>query len=129
MDIAMIATDSLVCGASALYLWSAAVFIKMSKSNLEHHKDSSVVLEHYTDHLHACMIGLIGGVLSFSFSVIHFLAQNIFELGEAALDQIEYGMDFGIIMVLVSGIMFMLHMAREETPGHPYYIQEYGIDK
>jgi len=126
MDIAMIAMDSVICAASATYLLEAIHFVQAAKVNIDNHKMDGVRREHFTDHLWACSIGVLGGVVSFAFSLIHFIAQNILHLCEDMISQIEYGTDTGMALVLLSGVLFMLHMRREETPGHPFYVQEYG---
>ena len=36
-------------------------------------------------------------------------------------------MDGSLIVLLLSGILFMRHMILEETPGHPYFVKEYSI--
>jgi len=122
----MIAVDTFVCVASSLYLYNAIAFVRAARRNVEQHKTNTITQEHFTDHLYACVVGLLGGSLSFVFSILHFLAQNIFTSEESILSNIEYGSDLGIVFVFVSGVMFMAHMTREETPGHPYFVQEYG---
>jgi len=126
MDIAMIITDSMVSAASALYLRKSFTFIKAAKGNADRHKSNLVMQDHFTDHLYACLVGLFGGIIGFSFSIIHFIAQNILSRPVSILAQIEYGQDTGVVLILFSGIMFMHHMTHEETEGHPFYIHEYG---
>jgi len=118
--------DSTVCALSGAYLAKAFDFIIKANKNKKMHCSNPINREHFTEHLVSCATGLVGGVLSFGFSLIHFFAQNVFNLSENVLSQIEYGTDAGIIMVLVSGMMFMDHMTREETRGHPFFAKEYG---
>jgi hypothetical protein len=107
-------------------MMKAFAFINQAKTNYIEHSSNSVIKEHFTEHLVGCSVGILGGVISFGFSIIHFLAQNIYGASLAMIKQIEYGTDIGGILILASGILFLEHMTREETKGHPYYIQEYG---
>jgi len=124
----MMVMDSIVCGLAATYLMSTIHFIRTARGNVGAHPDDAIAQQHFTDHLNASMIGLFGGTLAFGFSILYFFAQNVFPTPPNIVDQIEIGKSLGIISVLGSGVSFMMHMMKEETPSHPYYIREYGVD-
>jgi len=126
MNIVMMATDAMVCGMSFSYLYSAGKFVKAAKRNMKEHRKNRINEEHFTDHFWASLVGIFGGCLVFAFSILHFIGQNIYIIANSILEKIEYGENIGFVCVLFSGVMFMYHMKAEETPGHPFYIQEYG---
>jgi len=121
----MMLLDSTVCGLSAVYLISAMRFIKVARRNIDKRQCDMITSQHFSDHLTASFIGLVGGTVGFGFSVLHFFSQNIFNTPMTVVDLIEIGESIGVMLILVSGILFMLHMTSEETPGNPYYVQDY----
>jgi len=121
----MMLLDSSVCGLSAVYLIAAMRFIKVARKNINKRQCDMITSQHFSDHLTASFIGLVGGTIGFGFAVLHFFSQNIFNTPMAITDLIEIGESVGVMMILISGILFMLHMTSEETPGNPYYIQDY----
>jgi len=97
--------------------------ILASKNTAEHAKDP-IVQQHFSEHAFACMFAFLFGSSAFAFSVLHLVYQNFsnivlpmwLEIGQT----VSYG---GLILV---GILFIVHMRREETVGHPFFIREYG---
>ena len=125
----MMLVDSFVCALAGLYLITVFQFIRAARQNLTEHYSDAIVSLHFTDHLYSSVVGLIGGTITFASSVFHFIAQNIIIKSDLILRQIEICEDLGVIVIFFSGIMFMIHMRKEETPGHPFYIREYGEDR
>jgi len=119
----MMLLDSTVCVASFMYIKKGLKFIETAKNDDIVRYPDLVIREHFTDHLQAVVVGLVGGCLSLVFSIVHFIAQNLFFMDEEELIFIEYGTEIGIVLVFVSGIMFMSHMIKEETPGHPFCVK------
>jgi len=123
----MFIMDLLVCILSMAYMKSAFSFVLKARKNYKKHQSDLISSEHFNDHFGAAIVGMTGGVICIVSSILHLIEQNIIHAPESVINQIEYGMDIGIVILMFSGIQFMIHMANEETPGHPFYIQEYTI--
>jgi len=126
MDILMSGVDILVFMVMASMLKLSYAFTKLSLKNREAHVSDAVAQMHYQDHAVAVIFSLIGSTIGTVMSVFHILQQHVLLVD---IYWSEIGLCSGFIFLALSGIMFMRHMICEETPGHPYYVREHGLEE
>jgi len=97
-------------------------FFILSFHTRNKHPDDSVIQQHFLEHAVAGLFSFIGSFIGTIWSVIHLLSTNQGELS-------ENGFSVAILFLLFSGIAFMYHMIKEQTPGHPFYVREVGHNK
>jgi len=85
------------------------------------HSDDVVVQQHFMEHAIAASFAFIGSLLGVLYSLVH-----LFSVEQGALAELPF--TISMLFLLISGIAFMIHMIKEQTPNHPYYVRENGED-
>ena len=67
----------------------------------------------------AAAFAFLGSLLGTLYSFIH-----LFNSHQGSLSESPFTV--AMLLLLISGIAFMLHMIKEQTPGHPFYVREMG---
>lgn len=98
-------------------------FMKLSILNKKKHEYDPVAQLHFQDHATAVIFALIGSTLGTVSAIWHIFEQHILRMQTWAS---EVSLSISFVMLGISGAMFMRHMIKEETPGHPFYVREYG---
>jgi len=102
--------------------FSATVyFFYLSWTNRNNHADDAIIQQHFMEHALAASFALLGSLVGTVWSTVHMLS-----LEQGTLP--EYPFSTAIVFLLISGMLFMLHMIKEQTVGHPYYQREMGED-
>jgi len=101
------------------FLLATIYFFRLSWQTRNSHADDLVVQQHFLEHVIAASLAFMGSLIGVVYSIIHLLAKSQNHL-------VEYPFSLAMGLLLVSGLAFMLHMIKEQTPGHPYYIRENG---
>jgi uncharacterized membrane protein YjfL (UPF0719 family) len=73
------------------------------------------------EHAIAASLAFIGSLLGVLYSLVH-----LFNIEQGVLAELPF--TISMLFLLFSGIAFMLHMIKEQTPHHPFYVRENGED-
>lgn len=103
----------------ASFLLATLWFFKLSWSTHKTHPDDNLVQQHFAEHAVAAALAFIGSLLGVLYSLAHLFASKQGALSEMPFTVVT-------LFLLLSGIAFMLHMIKEQTPGHPFYVREVG---
>ena len=120
----MIIMDSMMIVIFSKFLYSIIKFMKMAKQNIAEHSEDAVASLHFQEHTLAAWFGMTGSAISLVASIFHAVYQNI--IGQPVVPYIEELQSLGLVFLVISGWLFIQHMTKEETKGHPFYIREYG---
>lgn len=100
-------------------------FLSISSKNKKEHEHDVVSQLHFQEHVSAVVIQLVGSTIAALGSFVHILDQHF--LGSKLSYSIEITESVGFILIALSSIIFLNHMKKEETPGHPFFMREYGF--
>jgi len=85
------------------------------------HSDDTVVQQHFMEHAIASSFAFIGSLIGVVYSIVH-----LFSIKQGIMSEIPFTVS--LFFLLASGIAFMIHMIKEQTPHHLFYIRENGED-
>jgi len=101
----------------AAFLIASLRFFYLAWNTHKQHPNDAVVQQHFAEHAVAATFAFLGSLLGTIYSIVHLFSPNQGELSEAPFT-------VAMFFLLLSGTAFMLHMIREQTPGHPFYVRE-----
>ena len=101
------------------FLAATLRFFQLSWNTRHAHADDVIVQQHFMEHAVAASMAFMGSLVGVVYSFVHLFSSHQNMLSEKPFS-------IAILFLLVSGMAFMLHMIKEQTPGHPYYIRETG---
>ena len=122
----MIATDLVIIATVIVYALVLARFIRLARFNVDHHPNDVVARQHFSEHFLAASVAFAGTATTTVFSVLHLIGQDILQVPLVNIEQIEMWRNISMSVLVFGSVMFALHMISEETPGHQFYIREYG---
>ena len=96
---------------------AAMRFFYLAWNTHKTHSDDPVVQQHFAEHSIAAALAFIGSLIGVLYSIVH-----LFSSDQGALS--EYPFTIAMLFLLMSGTAFMVHMIREQTPGHAFYVRE-----
>ena len=99
------------------FLAATVRFFVLAWHTRESHPDDEVVQQHFMEHAIASALGFVGSLVGFIYSLVH-----LFSIEQNVLP--EFPFTVAMFFMLCSGIAFMSHMIKEQTPGHPFYVRE-----
>jgi len=99
------------------FLAATVKFFILAWNTRKRHPDDEVVQQHFMEHAIAALLGFIGSLVGFIYSLAH-----LFSIEQEGLS--EFPFTVAMFFMLCSGIAFMSHMIKEQTPGHPFYVRE-----
>jgi len=103
------------------FLISTVWFFILAWRTHNKHADDEVVQQHFLEHAIAASFAFIGSMLGVLYSVVH-----LFSHEQGTLSELPFTVS--LFFLLISGIAFMMHMVKEQTPQHDFYIRENGKD-
>jgi len=86
------------------------------------HSDDVIVQQHFMEHAIAAAFAFIGSLIGVLYSLVH-----LFSIEQGVLSEMPFSIS--MLFLLISGIAFMVHMIKEQTPHHPFYVRENGEDE
>jgi len=101
----------------AAFLAATLRFFVLAWNTRKSHPDDEIVQQHFMEHAIASSLGFIGSLVGVIYSIVH-----LFSIEQGGLD--EFPFTVAMFFMLTSGIAFMAHMIKEQTPGHPFYLRE-----
>ena len=101
----------------AAFLAATIKFFILAWNTRKSHPDDEIVQQHFMEHAIASALGFVGSLVGFIYSIAH-----LFSVKQGGLD--EFPFTVAMAFMLFSGIAFMSHMIKEQTPGHPFYVRE-----
>ena len=101
------------------FLAATVKFFYLAWNTRKSHPDDEVVQQHFMEHAIAAALGFTGSLVGFVYSLAH-----LFSSAQGGLSELPFTV--AMFFMLCSGIAFMAHMIREQTPGHPLYVRETG---
>ena len=101
------------------FLIATLKFFWMAWQTQKSHPDDAVIQQHFMEHSIAASLAFLGSLLGSIYSVVH-----LFSLSQGTLTETPFTV--AMFFLLASGIAFMIHMIKEQTPKHPFYIRETG---
>jgi len=101
----------------AAFLAATLKFFILAWNTRKSHPDDEVVQQHFLEHTAASSLGFIGSLVGVVYSIVH-----LFSVEQGGLP--EFPFTVAMFFMLCSGIAFMAHMIKEQTPGHPFYVRE-----
>jgi len=104
-----------------LFLIATIRFFYLSWNTHNIHSNDVVVQQHFMEHAIAAFFAFMGSMLGVVYSLIHLFSSKQGTLSEIPFTVAE-------TFILISCIAFMIHMIKEQTPKHPFYIRENGKD-
>jgi len=116
----MYVIDSIRVVLFSLFLLTTLRFFWLAWQTREAHPDDLIVQQHFTEHVFAAALAFVGSLLGSIYSLVH-----LFTLEQKG-GLTEFPFTVAMFFLLLSGTAFMLHMIKEQTPDHPYYIRENG---
>jgi len=103
------------------FLVATLRFFYLSWQTRNAHSDDVVVQQHFLEHALAAAFAFIGSLLGTLYSIVH-----LFSGEQGGLPEMPFTVS--LFFLLVSGIAFMVHMLKEQSPHHPFYVRENGED-
>jgi len=110
--------DCVVMSICIMYILTSIDFIKSKKTDIT----NPIHIEHSNEHFLIAVIGILGGAMSFSFSLLSFFGTYIYKVSDEVISYIDIVRELGFVLIVISGILFMIHLKKEETPSHQYYV-------
>jgi len=104
----------LFCG---YFFWPRSDFFGFAWGTHKTHLNDPVVQQHFAEHAIAAALAFLGSLIGVIYSVVH-----LFSIRQGELPETPFSV--AILLLLLSGIAFMQHMIKEQTPGHPFYVRE-----
>ena len=101
------------------FLCATLRFFYLTWQTHKTHPDDPIVQQHFMEHSIAAAFAFIGSLIGSLYSVVH-----LFSLDQGVLSEIPFSV--AMMFLLLSGIAFMVHMIKEQTPNHPFYVRENG---
>jgi len=105
----------------SVFLVATLRFFYLSWQTRDAHSDDVVVQQHFMEHVVAAAFAFIGSLLGVLYSIVH-----LFSTEQGVLSEMPFTVS--LVFLLVSGVAFMIHMIKEQTPHHPFYIRENNED-
>jgi len=105
-----------------LFLIFTLRFFYLSLKTVNSVEGDNVTMHHFIEHLVATAFSFLGSIIGSIYSFIHLFIGKQGELP-------EYPFTISLFLIVISGILFMIHMIKEQTPGHPFYMREYGLSE
>jgi len=106
----------------SIFLVATLRFFYLAWQTHNAHSDDVVVQQHFLEHAIASSFAFIGSLLGMLYSLVH-----LFSVEQGVLSEIPF--TISMLFLLISGIAFMVHMIKEQTPHHPFYVRENGEDE
>jgi len=122
----MIFTDALVASALAYLSYTLWRFLCMAQGNVGKHESGSDEAFHFVDHLIAGTLGFIGCTVGAMVSIVHLVLQNTGS--HAVPEYVELLGNVAYSLLFIAATLFVHHMIKEETPGHPFFYQHLHHD-
>ena len=101
------------------FLLATLRFFQLSWETRNAHADDVIVQQHFMEHAVAASMAFMGSLIGVVYSFVHLFSSHQNMLSETPFS-------IAMLLLLISGMAFMVHMIKEQTPGHPYYIRETG---
>jgi len=101
----------------SIFLVATLRFFYLSWQTRNTHSDDVVVQQHFMEHIVAAAFAFMGSLIGTLYSIVHLFSTDQGELSELPFT-------VSLVFLLVSGGAFMVHMIKEQTPHHPFYIRE-----
>jgi len=101
------------------FLAATLRFFQLSWKTRNAHSDDVIVQQHFMEHAAAASMAFMGALIGVVYSIVH-----LFSTHQSTLSEKPFSI--AMLFLLISGMAFMLHMIKEQTPNHPYYIRETG---
>jgi len=115
----MIIMDAARVIVFAVFLLATLRFFWLSWQTRNTHPNDVIVQQHFAEHAIAGGFAFIGALVGLLYSIPH-----LFSPYQGHLNEIPFTV--ATLFLLLSGIGFMLHMIKEQTPGHAFYVRENG---
>jgi len=115
----MILFDALRLIVCILFLVFTLRFFYLSLKTVKIIEDNNIMMTHFIEHLVATAFSFLGSMVGAIYSFIHLFSADQGELP-------EYPFTISLFLIVISGLLFMVHMVKEQTPGHPFYMREYA---
>jgi len=94
-------------------------FFYLTWKTRQSHPDDPIVQQHFAEHSVAAVLAFIGSLIGVLYAIAH-----LFSIDQGHLSEMPF--TIAMLFLLLSGTAFMIHMIKEQTPGHPFYIRENG---
>jgi len=104
-----------------VFLVATLKFFYLAWQTRNAHSDDPVVQQHFLEHAVAAAFAFVGSLIGAIYSIVH-----LFSVEQGGLPEMPF--TAALFFLLLSGIAFMLHMIKEQTPYHPFYVRENGDD-
>jgi len=119
LDNLMLSFDSIRVVVYGAFLTSLIVFYLRAWQSRNVHRDDEIIQQHFLEHSIASFFAFLGSSLGFVWSIVH-----LFSVDQNTLPEIPFTVSS---MLLIAGaFLFVVHMTKEQTPGHPFYQREVG---
>jgi len=105
----------------SIFLVATVRFFYLAWQTRNAHSDDVVVQQYFMEHAVAASLAFIGSLLGTLYSIVH-----LFSAEQGVLSEMPF--TISVLFLLISGIAFMIHMIKEQTPHHLFYIRENGED-
>jgi len=105
----------------SIFLVATLRFFYLAWQTRNTHSDDVVVQQHFMEHAVAAAFAFIGSLIGTLYSIVH-----LFSVEQGRLPEMPFTV--ALFFLLVSGVAFMIHMIKEQTPHHPFYVRENGDD-
>jgi len=105
----------------SIFLVATLRFFYLAWQTHNAHSDDVVVQQHFMEHAIAAAFAFIGSLLGVLYSIVH-----LFSVEQGVLSETPFTVS--MLFMLISGVAFMIHMIKEQTPHHPFYIRENNED-
>jgi len=106
----------------SIFLVATLRFFYLAWQTHNAHSDDAVVQQHFLEHAVASSFAFIGSLIGVLYSIVH-----LFSAEQGTMPEIPFTV--ALFFLLVSGIAFMVHMIKEQSPSHPFYVREHGEDE
>jgi len=104
-----------------VFLVATLRFFYLAWQTRNAHSDDTVVQQHFLEHAIAAAFAFIGSLLGVLYSIVH-----LFSVEQGLMAEIPF--TASLFFLLASGIAFMVHMIKEQSPHHPFYVRENSED-
>jgi len=104
-----------------VFLVATLRFFYLAWQTRNSHSDDAIVQQHFMEHAIASSFAFIGSLLGVLYSIVH-----LFNVEQGMMAEIPF--TASLFFLLISGIAFMIHMIKEQTPHHQFYVRENGDD-
>jgi len=106
----------------SIFLVATLRFFYLAWHTRNAHSDDVVVQQHFMEHAVAASFAFTGSLIGVLYSIVH-----LFSIEQGIMSEMPF--TWSLFFLLVSGIAFMVHMIKEQSPHHPFYVRENGQDE